>query len=56
MTTNPWPDLLDHYIPTVRQNQKTDKNDALAIIQASQLADIGFINAKLISNNNYKPC
>jgi len=33
-------------VSTVRQNQKTDKNDALAIIQASQLADIGFINGK----------
>lgn len=33
-------------VSTVRQNQKTDKNDALAIIQASQLAEIGFINGK----------
>ena len=33
-------------VSTIRQNQKTDKNDALAIIQASQLADINFINGK----------
>ena len=33
-------------VATVRQNQKTDANDALAIIQASQLAQIKFINGK----------
>lgn len=33
-------------VSTVRQNQKTDKNDALAIVQASQLTDINFINGK----------
>jgi len=33
-------------VSTVRQNQKTDKNDALAIVQASQLTDIHFINGK----------
>ena len=30
----------------IRQNQKTDKNDALAIVQASQLTDINFISGK----------
>ena len=30
-------------VATGRQNQKTDKNDALAIIQAAQLSDIHFI-------------
>lgn len=33
-------------VSNVRQNQKTDKNDALAIVQASQLTDIKFINGK----------
>ena len=30
-------------VSQIRQNQKTDKNDALAIVQASQLVDIKFI-------------
>lgn len=33
-------------VANVRQNQKTDKNDALAIIQAAQLPDINFIKGK----------
>ena len=33
-------------VSTVRQNQKTDKNDALAIIQAALLPDITFISGK----------
>ena len=33
-------------VSQIRQNQKTDKNDALAIVQASQLIDIKFINGK----------
>lgn len=33
-------------VAQIRQNQKTDKNDALAIVQASQLADVDFINGK----------
>lgn len=33
-------------VSQIRQNQKTDKNDALAIVQASQLVDIKFINGK----------
>lgn len=33
-------------VSSVRQNQKTDKNDALAIAQASQMPDISFINGK----------
>jgi transposase len=33
-------------VATIRQNQKTDKNDALAVAQASQLADVNFINGK----------
>jgi transposase len=35
-------------VSTVRQNQKTDKNDALAIVQASLLPDIYFIEGKNI--------
>jgi len=35
-------------VATVRQNQKTDKNDALAIIQAAQLPEIKFIKGKNI--------
>ncbi len=35
-------------VSTVRQNQKTDKNDALAIVQASLLPDISFIKGKTI--------
>ena len=33
-------------VGTVRQNQKTDKNDALAIVQASMLPDVQFISGK----------
>ncbi len=33
-------------VSQIRQNQKTDKNDALTIVQASQLVDIKFINGK----------
>lgn len=33
-------------VSTVRQNQKTDKNDALAIVQAAQLPEIRFIKGK----------
>lgn len=33
----------------IRQNQKTDKNDALAIVQASQLSNIQFIQGKSFS-------
>lgn len=33
-------------VASVRQNQKTDKNDALAVLQASQLTGITFINGK----------
>lgn len=35
-------------VATVRQNQKTDKNDALAIVQAAQLPEINFIKGKNI--------
>ena len=35
-------------VATVRQNQKTDKNDALAIVQAAQLPEIRFIKGKNI--------
>ncbi len=33
-------------VSQIRQNRKTDKNDALAIVPASQLVDIQFINGK----------
>ena len=33
-------------VETVRQNQKTDKNDALAVIQAAMLPDVNFISGK----------
>lgn len=33
-------------VSQIRQNQKTDKNDALAIVQASQLADVQFYKGK----------
>ncbi len=35
-------------VSTVRQNQKTDKNDALAIVQAAMLPDVNFIQGKTI--------
>ncbi len=35
-------------VASIRQNQKTDKNDALAIVQASQLADIQFVKGKSV--------
>ena len=34
-------------VSSIRQNQKTDKNDALAIVQASLLPDISFIKEKM---------
>jgi len=36
-------------VANIRQQQKTDKNDALAIVQASQLVGINFINGKNFS-------
>ncbi len=33
-------------VAQIRQNQKTDRNDALAIVQASLLPDIRFISGK----------
>lgn len=35
-------------VSAVRQNQKTDKNDALAIVQATLLPDVTFISGKSI--------
>ena len=35
-------------VSAVRQNQKTDKNDALAIVQAALLPDITFISGKSV--------
>jgi transposase len=35
-------------VATVRQNQKTDKNDALAILQAASLPDVTFIGDKTV--------
>lgn len=35
-------------VNSIRQNQKTDKNDALAIVQASLLPDINFVSGKNI--------
>ncbi|MFT5719472.1 MAG: transposase [Oleiphilaceae bacterium] len=35
-------------VATVRQNQKTDKNDALAIVQATLLPELTFISGKSI--------
>jgi transposase len=31
-------------VAAIRQNQKTDKNDALAIVQATLLPDVVFIS------------
>ncbi len=36
-------------VSQIRQNQKTDKNDALAIVQASQLTGVRFIQGKQFS-------
>lgn len=33
-------------VASMRQNQKTDKNDALAVAQAAQLTDVSFVNGK----------
>ncbi len=33
-------------VSSVRQNQKTDRNDALAVAQAAQLPNVSFINGK----------
>lgn len=38
--------LSTRLVMAVRQNQKTDKNDALAIVQASLLPDIHFVASK----------
>ena len=56
-TSNYWKQVAHSYghdariisaklVSQIRQNQKTDRNDALAIAQASQLVDINFINGK----------
>ena len=55
--SNYWSQLANNYghtsrlisprlVNVVRQNQKTDKNDALAIVQAALLPDINFVSAK----------
>ena len=55
--SNYWSQLANNYghttrlisprlVNVVRQNQKTDKNDALAIIQAALLPDINFVSVK----------
>ncbi|MBN0989940.1 IS110 family transposase, partial [Amphritea pacifica] len=36
-------------VSNIRQTQKTDANDALAIVQASQLVDVQFINGKSVA-------
>ena len=36
-------------VSQIRQHQKTDKNDALAVVQASQLIDVQFIQGKTFS-------
>jgi len=38
---------------TIRQNQKTDKRDVLAIVQASLFSDISFIQGKTVSSKRY---
>ena len=40
-------------VSQIRQNQKTDKNDALAIVQASQLTDIRFIKVNNFHSKNF---
>lgn len=56
-TSNYWKQLASSYghdarlissklVSAIRQNQKTDKNDALAIVQASLLPDVNFIQGK----------
>lgn len=56
-TSNYWKQLALEYghdarlisaklVSSVRQNQKTDKNDALAIVQAAKMPEITFINGK----------
>jgi len=62
-TSNYWVQIATEYghdarlisaklVSQIRQNQKADKNDALAVIQASQLIDIKFINGKNFSSKN----
>lgn len=38
--------ICSRMVKSIRQTQKTDKNDALAIIQAAQLPDVMFIPGK----------
>ncbi len=38
--------ISSYLVSVVRQNQKTDRNDALAIVQAASLPDINFISGK----------
>ena len=40
--------ISEKLVAAVRQNQKTDRNDALAIIQATLLPDVTFISGKSI--------
>ncbi|MCZ6298610.1 transposase [Vibrio parahaemolyticus] len=40
--------ISSRLVSAIRQNQKTDKNDALAIVQASLLPDVNFIRGKTV--------
>lgn len=40
--------ISPNFVASARQNQKTDKNDALAIIQASLLPDVAFVSGKSV--------
>ena len=40
--------IASRLVEAVRQNQKTDKNDALAIIQAASLPEVSFVDGKTV--------
>lgn len=40
--------ICPKFVLSVRQNQKTDKNDALVVVQAALLPDVNFISGKNI--------
>ena len=65
-TSNYWKQLaLEHghdarlisakLVSKIRQNQKTDAHDALAVVQASQLVNIAFISGKTFAHKSCNP-
>ena len=46
--------ISSRLVARIRQNQKTDRNDALAIAQAGQMMDVRFIQGKTVRQQEYQ--